>query len=257
MSDDAEHIATFNQILRVVVGSTAHGTNIPGTSDRDEMGVCVPPRSHVIGLDTFDQWVHKTAGDGARSGPDDVDATVYSLAKYVRLAAEGNPSVLATLWTPVQHVVEASAEGGRLLESRDLFVSRQAGRKFLGYLQSQRDKALGLRGNRTHRPELVDQFGRDVKFEYHMVRLAYQGVELLTTGGIALPMPEAIRGVLLDIRQGRRTQEESLAMAAEFEAQLKTLVDCNYIPAVVDRAAVNDLLVNLHESFWRSQGEHW
>lgn len=36
-------IATKNEILRGLVGSTAHGINIVGQDDRDETGVFIEP----------------------------------------------------------------------------------------------------------------------------------------------------------------------------------------------------------------------
>jgi predicted nucleotidyltransferase len=250
VSDDARRVALNNEVLRVVVGSTVCGTRIDGVSDHDELGVCVPPETHCYGLDTFEQWVNKTAGAGGRSGPDDTDLTIYSAGKYVRLAFEGNPSVLATLWTPDEFILKQTAAGRQLLGHRSLFVSRKAGWKFLGYLGSQREKALGQIGNRTNRPELVEQYGRDVKFEYHMVRLAHQGVELLTTGSVRMPMGDAIRNDLLAIRRGEVTQQESLDVVDSLVAELRTLLRCTYIPAEPDRAGISALLVDLHEAWW-------
>lgn len=38
-------------ILLVEVGSTAHGTGLPGGEDQDELGVVVEPAKEVLGLD--------------------------------------------------------------------------------------------------------------------------------------------------------------------------------------------------------------
>ena len=38
-------------ILLVEVGSTAHGTGIPGGEDHDELGVVVESREQLVGLD--------------------------------------------------------------------------------------------------------------------------------------------------------------------------------------------------------------
>jgi uncharacterized protein len=245
-----EQIALRNEILRVVVGSTVHGTAIEGVSDRDLMGICVPPREYLFGLDSFEQWVSHGAGDGVRNTADDVDVTVYSLLKFLRLAAAGNPSILVAFWVPDEFTVLETEVGKHLREHASLFVSRQAGRKFLGYLKAQREKMLGVRGNRTNRPELVERHGFDTKFAYEMVRLAHQGVELLTEGRLELPMPASIRLDLMDIRTGKRTQAEVLDLTAMYQDQLHTLLECEYIPERTDLAAISALSVELHEEWW-------
>ncbi len=48
----------------------------------------------------------------------------------------------------------------------------------------------GRTGARTNRPELVAAHGYDRKYAMHALRLRVQGVELLTTGRVSLPVPE-------------------------------------------------------------------
>jgi uncharacterized protein len=100
-------------ILLVEVGSTAHGTGIPGGEDYDQLGVVVELPHEVLGLDErgFRTVMQRTQPEGARSGPGDIDRTLHSLRRFVRLAASGNPSILMALWAPVDH---ATAEGREL-----------------------------------------------------------------------------------------------------------------------------------------------
>ena len=90
-------------ILLVEVGSTAHGTGLPGGDDHDETGVVVETAAQVLGLDEsgFRTVMQRTQPDGVRSGPGDTDRTLHSLRRFVRMAAGGNPSVLMGLWAPV------------------------------------------------------------------------------------------------------------------------------------------------------------
>jgi hypothetical protein len=244
-------IAEAGTILRVLAGSTVHGTAVPG-SDRDEMGIAIPPREYVMGLRTFEQWVYRTAVDGARSGVEDTEGTIYDLRKWTRLAAAGNPSMLLPLFVNGPCLLTVEPEGHQLRAHAGLFVSKHAGHRFLGYLQSQRQKLLGERGNRTNRPELVAEHGYDSKFAYHAVRLGYQGVEFLTTGRLQLPMPEPIRVVLLAIRGGGYTLTDVVDAIAGYEAALGQLVsDANTaIPRMADMGAASRLMVDLHESWW-------
>ena len=117
-----------NLILRVVCGSQAHGL-ATAESDTDTRGVCVPPKRFLLGLDTFEQ--HESPG---------CDHVTYSLRKFVRLALDGNPNIIETLHTDRRHVLVATEQGERLICARDLFLSRRAGERFMGYAQGQLDR---------------------------------------------------------------------------------------------------------------------
>jgi hypothetical protein len=100
-------------ILLVEVGSTAHGTGIPGGEDYDQLGVVVEMPHQVLGLDDrgFRTVMQRTQPEGVRSGPGDVDRTLHSLRRFVRLAASGNPSILMALWAPVDHAMHCARLG--------------------------------------------------------------------------------------------------------------------------------------------------
>lgn len=82
--DNAEHraVAEPNTILLGLVCSTVHGVTVDSADDRDEMGICIQPPAYVAGLRVFEQWVYRTQPEGTRSGPGDLDRTVYSLRKW-------------------------------------------------------------------------------------------------------------------------------------------------------------------------------
>ena len=91
-------------ILLVEVGSTAHGTGTPGGEDHDELGVVVESREQLVGLDKagFKTVMQRTQPEGHPSGPGDIDRTLYSLRTFLRLAASGNPSILMSMWAPIE-----------------------------------------------------------------------------------------------------------------------------------------------------------
>jgi hypothetical protein len=194
-------IAARGVILRGSVGSTAHGLHLAGTDDRDEMGIAVEPPERVIGLTEFEQHIHRTAEERLKHNPladqrshgrtppsqaGDLDLTVYSLRKYTRLAANGNPTVQILLFVKPLFM---NRFGRRLRRNAHLFASKEAGARFLGYLRAQRERLLGQRGQmRVTRTELIKRHGYDTKFAMHAVRLGFQGVEYLQTGHLTLPM---------------------------------------------------------------------
>lgn len=246
-------IAKRFTILRTQVGSGVHGVSVASQDDRDEMGLCVEPPEYVVGLKRFDQYEYRTQPVGRRSGPGDLDLMVYSLRKWMRLALQGNPTVLLPLFVPESEVVEATEHGHYLRAHPELVLSRKAGLRFIGYLGSQRAQLLGLRGKKhTNRPELAETYGFDTKFAYHMVRLGVQGVELLADGKITLPMPEPWRTWLTELRQGKHTKDEALNRAEELEARLRGLMDTSPLPIEPDRAVADAWLIKVYQDIWSS-----
>lgn len=254
-------IADQHTILRTQVGSGVHGTAIAGTDDRDEMGICVEPPEYVIGLKPFEQYIFRSAtertGDpNEPSTADDLDLVVYSLRKWLRLALAGNPTVLIPLFVPDSEVVNTSPLGAWLRANPDLIVSRLAGERFIGYLRSQRTRMLeGKVTGRVSRPALIERFGFDTKYAGHMVRLGVQGVELLETGRITLPMPEPWLSWIRELRQGQRTQAEAIDAAAELEAQLLRLLDHSDLPTVPQWERANSFLIEAYQSIWAGLGQ--
>lgn len=242
-------IARRNTILRVQVGSGLHGTAVHGQDDRDEMGICVEPPEYVVGMERFEQYIFRTQPEGHRSGPGDLDLTVYSLRKWVRLALAGNPTVLLPLFVPENEIVEIHDLGRELRARPEIVLSRDAGMRFVGYLRSQRAGMLGSRRH-TNRPELIAKYGFDTKYAMHMVRLGVQGVELLETGRITLPVPEPWLTWLRDLRQGKHSKAEALAAAEELEARLLTSITTSPLPRRPGRDLANSWLIAAYRQVW-------
>ena len=122
-------------ILLVEVGSTAHGTGLPGGEDHDEMGVVIEDPATVLGLADrgMRSVMQRTQPDGVRSGPGDTDRTLHSLRRFVRLAASGNPSVLMALWAPVLRI---TVEGQELRDLAPAFVGRHVIPRYRGYMRA-------------------------------------------------------------------------------------------------------------------------
>ncbi len=142
----------------------------------------------------FEQYQRHTVWDKPggldnRSGAGDLDVVIYSARKWSRLALAGNPTVLLALFVPDDEVVYRNEVGAEQVSNAHRFVSQLAAERFLGYLRSQKAAMTGEEGAHTNRPELVAVHGYDTKFAMHALRLGIQGVELLTTGRITLPVP--------------------------------------------------------------------
>lgn len=244
-----ERIAVGNEILRTQVGSGLHGVTIAGTDDRDEMGVCIEPPDCVIGLNRFDQYIFRTQPEGHRSGAGDLDLIIYGLRKFATLAAAGNPTILMPLFAPESEIVVINEIGRELRGRREMFLSREAGERFLGYLRSQRGKMVGGSGH-TNRPELIEKYGFDSKHAYHSFRLAIQGAELMNTGSITLPMADEHRAHLLAVRTGGFSKDDVVAQLDEREAALVRATEGSRLPEHPDRDTINAWLVDAHRAWW-------
>jgi hypothetical protein len=249
-------------ILRAVVGSTVHGLHHGGQDDRDEMAVFIEPPEYLVGLRLarkqgvrnpyrFEHWVERTQPEGARSGPGDLDLVAYSLRKYVRLALKGHPTVLLLLFVPDELTLVVTELGTRLRQLRPAILSRRAGRGYLGYLRGQKERLLGTRGQkRVNRPELVETHGFDTKYAMHALRLGYQGLELLRTGALTLPMPEPERSQVMAVRRGERSFEAVIAEIDDVELRLATALEETRLPDHPDADAVDRFLVDAYRQAW-------
>ena len=264
--DPEQRIAARGMILRVLVGSTVHGTAIDGQDDRDEMGICLEPPETLVGLRRFTHYEFRTAeqrepavpGHSPCSGPDDLDLIVYSLRRYVSLAARGNPTMLLPLFVPDDAVCFIDDIGAELREQRSMLLSRQAGARFKGYLHSQRRGLMGLRsgGSRNQgRADIRARYGFDSKFAMHMVRLGYQGEELLETGRITLPMRDGQLTRLRELRRARRSKEWALAEAERLERRIDELTATTELPEQPDWERIDAWLVDVHRRFWARSDE--
>jgi hypothetical protein len=243
-------------ILLVEVGSTAHGTGLPGGEDQDELGVVVERPEDVLGLGEqgFESVMQRTQPEGTRSGPGDTDRTLHSLRRFVRLAASGNPSILMSLWAPL---IFSTPEGDELQELGGAFVGRHVIPRYRGYMQSQAERLLGVRGHSGHgrrgggqREELLAAHGYDTKYAMHCARLGFQGIELLTTRRLELLISGEPAEWLRAVRRGDVAFGEWWERVLELDATLGRMESDESIPEHCDSARIEAWTVSTHLDFW-------
>jgi len=247
----------YPPILRVLVGSTVHGLNVEdGIEDRDEMGVCLEDYAAAQGFGPpFEQYIYRSAAiregrPDAKSYAGDLDLVIYSLRKWLRLALNGSPTIMLLLFASPLH---EDRRGTELRALAPAIISRRAGRAYLGYLDAQRQRLTGERGGKdVNRPELVARYGFDTKYAMHMLRLGYQGIELMQTGRLSLPMPEPERTWLRNVRTGGASLPEVLARATDLRATLESLLETSPLPDHPDTARVERWML---ETYWASWTE--
>ena len=238
-----------HEILRCEVGSTLHGTGLPGHEDHDEMGIYVETKAGVLGFDTHEHYVARTAPEGQRSQPTDTDLTMYGLRKWSRLAHSGNPSVLLLLYAPDDKVMFCDAAGAEVRHNANLFASKRAGTAFLGYMEQQRQRMVGQRG-RAGRVRVMPDGGVDWKYAMHMLRLGYQGREYLRYGTLTVPVPGTLGDHLRAVRRGELPFSEVISEAEGLEADVQQLLVTSELPPEPNTAAIERLLIDLHDQVW-------
>ena len=250
-------IALANEIVRTVCGSGVHGMAIEGTDDHDEMGVYIEQPDQVLGLaKSSEHFVSRTQPEGVRSGPGDTDLTIYSLRKYMRLAVAGNPTVLTLLYAPDDSVLIRTPLGDELRALAPQIVSDQAGWRFLGYLDGQRERMVGG-GNQArvpNRPELIEAHGYDTKYASHALRLGLQGIEIAQTGQLALPLSGEPLAMCMAVKRGLVDFTEALAHVDRVRARLFDAMENG--PRVLrpepDMRIVNGWMIRAHQEHWVS-----
>jgi predicted nucleotidyltransferase len=258
--DEQRAVVERATILRGTVGSTVHGLHHGGQDDRDEMAIFLEPPEFLVGLrlargsggwQQFEHYVERTQPEGVRSGPGDLDLVAYSLRKWLRLALAGNPTVLLLLFSPGDSLLVCTQRGRQLRELSSAIVSRQAGPRFVGYMRAQKERLIGTRGQRrVNRPELIEAHGFDTKYAMHVARLGYQGIELMETGRLSLPMKEPERSRVMAIRTGDVAFEEALTEIEEIEVRLNRAAGASGLPEEPDRAKVDGFVLETYREAW-------
>ena len=196
-----------------VMGSEAYGVS-SGNSDVDIYGWCFPPvrivfphtvTGYIKGFGKkpagFAQWqAHHIETERY-----EYDISVYGIVRYFQLLAENNPNMVDSLFTPDRCVLFAAEPGWYVREHRKDFLHKGSKYKLLGYAHSQHQKLSGKKPEPgSKREKLVQKFGYDTKFAYHLVRLVLQCQQILTEHDLDL---QRNREVLKAVRRGEWTLE--------------------------------------------------
>lgn len=246
-----------NEFYRIIAGSQLAGVATP-TSDRDEIGIYIESLEQMIGLESSTESCQiRSAATGTRSQVGDVDLTVYSLRKYMRLATDGNPSLLAPLFAPENLIVKESLIAQELRRLAPAIVSARAGWKHLGYLNGQRERLVGEGQQRRvpNRPELKAKYGYDVKYAAHALRLGLQGIEILETGRLSLPMTEENLVLVKSVRFGEVGFQEALASIDDVADRLKGILENKQydLPAAPNYPLINKWMVDVATRYWKEK----
>lgn len=119
-------------LFETVVGSHAYGT-AHEESDIDLRGVFIEPTVDLLTLGSLPEQFSDERGD----------EVYYSLRRFLDLALGANPNIIELLFMPEDCVRFVDPAFSQVLESRNLFVTKEAYRSHVGYAQAQIRKARG------------------------------------------------------------------------------------------------------------------
>ena len=239
-------------IHALVGGSQLHGVKLKGKDDHDIYGIYIESPECCF-WEGFPHFVTSTAPQSERNKAGDVDVICYSLRRFARLAAAGNPTILHMLFTPAD---SDEVFWSAVIASRNLFLAKAHGHKYKGYADAQLRRMTGDRGCGKHgqRPELEQKYGYDVKAAMHVLRLLHEGIEFVSRGWVTLPRPEPERNKLLAVRRGEWSEDRVIAEANRLFAELDAAVEHSPLPEHVDLSAVGRLVTQIYLDAWEQWG---
>lgn len=240
-----------------IMGSVSYGvSNVE--SDVDVYGFCIPPRDvvfpHLAGeIDgfgrqkkRFEQFQqHHILEVGAER---QYDICIFGIVKYFNLLMENNPNIIDSLFTPQRCVLHCTQVGDMVRQNRKLFLHKGAWHKFKGYAFSQVHK-MKTKEPEGARKEMIEKYGYDVKFGYHVVRLLNEIEQIMTECDLDL---ERNREQLKSIRRGEWKLEDIEIYFSNKERELEKLYTESKLRYSPDEGAIKQLLLQCLEHHYGS-----
>lgn len=240
------------------MGSMAYGANIGDTKDIDVYGWAFPtrklmfPYEHgiVAGFNdkdakTFKQFQKEVEIDGHP-----IDFSIYGVAKYLRLVAEGNPNMLDSLFTRDEDVTFITSRGQLLRDNRQMFLSKRAVRKCLGFANSELKKVqrsyyfTSSDNADVPRLDLIKKHGYDTKSAYHLVRILHQGFQIAFEHDLDIYTEERAED-LREVREGANTFDGLMDYASKLMKETELVLKTTTLREEVNRGDVHRLLMTL------------
>ena len=138
-------------ILLTKVGSHSYGINTTG-SDVDYKGIFVATKEYYLGLKNIEQkdrgWEEDSDRFPVLNGVKDL--VFYEIRKYLKLAKDANPNILELLFESDEFYQYIHPIGQKLIDNRELFLSKKIKYTYSGYAYAQ------IRKIKSHRKWLLN-----------------------------------------------------------------------------------------------------
>jgi predicted nucleotidyltransferase len=249
-----------NMHYETLMGSVAYGVS-SDASDMDVYGWCIPPRDEVfphlrgevVGFGTprprFSSYQeHHLIDPQALAGKGrSHDLTIYNIVDYFQLVMKNNPNMIDSLFTADTCVLHITRIGQMVREKRKSFLHKGCWHTFKGYAYRQITKMGNKERKSSKRQKMIEEFGFDVKFGYHIVRLLNEVEQILTEGDLDLMRN---REQLKSIRRGEWTEAQVRDYFTRKEAELESLYRESKLPVGPDEDQVRTLLLTCLEEHY-------
>lgn len=244
-----------NLCYETMMGSEAYGV-ASNNSDMDVYGAVFPPKElvfpHLAGeipgfgnqIERFNQWQKPHIEAFEKQW----DFSIYSIVRFFQLAMENNPNMLDALFTPSRCVLSTTHAWQNVRDNRKIFLHKGSWHKLKGYAYSQLAK-IKTKNAVGKRLELIEKFGYDVKFAYHVVRLLDEAEQILITHDLDI---ERNREQLKAIRAGEWTLEQVENWFSSKERELETAYTNSTLRHSADEPAIRKLLIDCLEHHYGS-----
>jgi predicted nucleotidyltransferase len=246
-----------NTMYETLMGSVAYGVS-SDTSDNDVYGFGIPPKNMVFphltgyiqGFGTkppaFEQYSEHHMVD--ESSGKNWDVNIYNIVKYFQLCMENNPNMIDSLFTPVNCIIHCTHVGQMVRDNRKMFLHKGSYHKFRGYAFTQLHKMktkTPIPGSKRALDIEKNQF--DTKYAYHLVRLADEAEQILTTGDLDL---QRSKEYMKAVRKGEVTEQDIRNWFTEKERHLESLYQSSKIPHSPDEEKIKTLLLECFEAHY-------
>jgi predicted nucleotidyltransferase len=248
-----------NLHYEVMMGSVAYGVS-SDVSDLDAYGFCIPSKEilfpHLAGYiegfgknkRVFENYVQH--GIIREDKQQTVDLCIYNITKYFQLCMENNPNMIDSLFVPQNCILHITSVGNLVRENRKKFLHKGCWHKFKGYAYSQLHK-MSSKNPIGKRKEIVEKYGFDVKFAYHVIRLLSQVEQILEHGDLDL-QEKGRREHMKAIRNGEVSEKDIRDWASDKEKYLENLYSNSKLPYGPNEDDIRGILLNCLESHYGS-----
>ncbi len=239
-----------------IMGSFSYGVS-SDTSDMDIYGFCIPPlddifphlRGEILGFGTqhnrFEQYQeHHLVSDNKS-----YDLSIYSIVKYLDLVMDNNPNMVDSLFTPINCVLHMTRIGQMVRDQRKMFLHKGSYHKFRGYAYAQLSKIKNKERTTGKRAELIQKYGYDTKFAYHIIRLLDECEQILLTGDLDL---QRSKEVMKSVRNGEWTLDQVMDYFDRNERKLEEYYHSSTLQYSPDKEKIKQLLIDCLEAHYGS-----
>jgi predicted nucleotidyltransferase len=236
----------MTKLLECKFGSQVYGTATP-LSDIDIGVVLLEPKEFIFGIANLT----RKSTTIAQEVEGETDVRTMYLRRFLSLCAQGNPNVLEWLYTPGEHIDEMHPMFRKYVwDNRNLLLNKK--RLVASHLGFAKSQVIRMRNHENDmgakRRALYAQYGYDVKFASHALRLMYQLSDIMVHGKIRLPYTPDQQDILRAVKGGEWTLDRFDKYYEDAETITKGNVEkCDFLPNKTNFQAIAELL----ERFYR------